>query len=244
MQFPKYVSTSEKTTKVIGFVDKNDKTKQGIFVDKKGYLDEDGNIWIFSGSGKPKNSNEYPYFWINDDGEKEFSSDVPELIKKTYNVDHLVDLSLATITMDTKPNEVLFDEKEIEDINAASAVFVPYIKETDDFLKKVVKNVIISMGVDINRLKSKTEKDYALSNMRQALVNDTKMSTVYFQKWMELLKCRFSIIVDNESPDIPDALKNPLIFESDKENMCQILPSGELLEFNTNKLIEDESEGE
>ena len=100
------------------------------------------------------------------------------------------------------------------------------------------------MGVDINRLKSKTEKDYALSNMRQALVNDTKMSTVYFQKWMELLKCRFSIVVENESPDIPDALAHPLIYESDRENMSQVLPSGELLELNTNKLVDDEdSEG-
>ena len=51
------------------------------YQDNKGYVDENEKIWIFSAEGKPKNFNAYPYFWLNEDGEKEFS-DPPELIRK------------------------------------------------------------------------------------------------------------------------------------------------------------------
>ena len=107
----------------------------------------------------------------------------------------MIDISLVNIIEKTKPNEVLYDEQEIQDMNSAASFYVPIINDSDDFLKKIVKNTIIAKGIDINRLKGKTDQKYVLPNMKAALENKTKMSVIYFCCWMELLGCDFQILL-------------------------------------------------
>ncbi len=241
MKFPQYVSTSERTVSVVGMVDKSKEEKEnGVFLDGKGYIDEDENIWIYCGAGKPKNPNAYPYFWLNEDGEKEFS-EPQENMKKAFNAVNMKDMSLEVIVDKTNENEELFDEEAINDMNAAAAFYVPQIRESDDFLKKTVKNTIIAKGIDINRLKVKTEQKYILPNMKAALDNKTRMSVMYFCCWMELLGCDFQISVSDNGTDETDPLKGELVYLSDKDKVYRNI-KGEMIECNSGTTMEQEED--
>ena len=244
MKFPQYVSTSQRTVSVVGMVDKNntEEKEKGVFIDQKGYIDEDQNIWIFSGEGKPKNANAYPYFWFNKEGKKEFS-EPSELIRKAFSTENMKDMSVVSIVENTEANVPLFDEQEIVDINSASAVYIPIINENDDFLKKIVKTVIIQKGVDINKLKSKTEEKYILPNMKAALQNTTKMSVNYFTLWMDLLGCTFEFIIQNDGDNTQDQLKNPVIYQSDRACIGEIV-NGNIVDINTAKYMKKDEDDE
>lgn len=228
IKFPQYVNTNERTVEVIDCFE--NLTKEAIesednpLKNGKGYIKDGKEIWIYA-DGKPKNKNAYPYFWIKEDEEEkenneiEFEfSDPPELLRKAFMVDELKDMSLVTIVENTIPGEQLFDESEINDINAAASVYVPIIYETDDFLKKIVKMTIIKKGIDINKLKSKTYEKYQLPNMKAALQNSTKMSVTYFSNWMELLGCNFALSISDDGIG-EDKLKFPITYQSYKDGV-------------------------
>lgn len=231
LKFPMYVSTNNRTVSVVGLLSKDDKKKKEIYIDQKGYVDDDGTIWIFSGEGKPKCPNEYPYFWFNEDDEKEFSNP-SEIILNAFNEENMVDMSLVNIVETTDPNEELFDEEEINDMNAAAAFFIPPINKNDDFLKKIVKATIIKKGIDINRLKSKTDEKYMIPNMRSALTNNTKMSVKYFIIWMNLLGCEIELVVNNADENVQNPLKHPIIYDSYHNSI------GELIDGNVKVISE------
>lgn len=237
--FPQYISTTDKTVTVAGIVENEDDSEDsGVFIDGKGYVDKDGIIWIYCGCGKPKNANEYPYFWISEDGKKTFSDPQPEM-KEKFNTDNMKSSNLYDIVEATQPNEVLFDEEEINDVNSASASFIPIINESDDFLKKLIKATIIMKGIDINRLKVKAEQKYMLPNMKAALINDTKMSVVYFNKWAELLGTNFEVAITDSGEDKVDPLKRPLVYQSITNNVGELI-SGHVENINSGKLISAE----
>ena len=230
LKFPQYISTTERTISVIGIIDKEKFEKEenkelyitNSFVPGKGYIAEDDSIWIFC-EAKPKNNNAYPYFWYDAENETLVYSDPPEIIRNAYSVDNLKDISLVNIIERTKENEVLFNEEEINDLNAAAAFYVPVISEQDDFLKRIVKYTIIEKGVDINKLKSKTDEKYILPNMKAALQNKTKMSVIYFLCWMNLLGCDFEINIFDNGTDKRDELKNPIIYQSYNDNIGKLV---------------------
>ena len=265
MKFPQFITTSNGTTNVVGMIDydliidnlknteeedstdlddvKKELKKRKIqYIDGKGYVDENEYIWIFNAKGKPKNPNAYPYFWINEDGEKEFSNP-PELIKDEYTVDNMMDLSLVETIKNTEPNEVHYDEEMLNDINASSSSFTPTVKLDDDFLKKIVKWLILVMGVDINALKSKTFEKYVLPNMKSALQNKTKMSVIYFITWMNLLGCDFEITVVSNGEDGKNTLKFPLVYRSYTDSVG-LLKDGKIEELSKAALLLEEDEDE
>jgi hypothetical protein len=241
MKFPQYLSTSTRTVSVVGMVDKEGNDETGVFQDGKGYIDEDEQIWIFSGSGKPKNANEYPYFWLDEDGKKVFS-EPQDITLKAYNTENMVDMSLVNIIDTTEEGEELFNEEEINDMNAAAAFFVPIIHDSDDFLKKLVKSTIIKKGIDINRLKAKTGAKYQLPNMKAALTSDTKMSVNYFNNWMELLGCNYDIIITDSGEDRQDPLKHEVYFSSVTSSTTEFV-NGEMIPIAANTSITKEGTG-
>lgn len=247
MKFPQYVSTNDRTVSVVGMIDRNTESinpeKDPVtFQDNKGYVDEEQFIWIYCASGKPKNKNAYPYFWLNSEGKKEFSNP-PEIIKKAFCCDRMVDMSLVNIVDSTEPGEQLFNEEEINDMNAAAAFYVPTIKEKDDFLKKIVKTTIIEKGIDINRLKGRTDQKYQLPNMKAALQSDTKMSVLYFINWMNLFGCEFEITILDSGEDKTDPLKTPLVYQSYSDKLSNLV-DGDLVEVNTGKYVKEEDDDE
>lgn len=223
IKFPQYVSGNARAVSVVGYItDTNFNYEDG-----KGYLDGSGYVWIFCKNGKPKNSDEYPYFWIED--ENIMYSIPDDEIRDKFNIDNMIDISLVNIIEKTKPNEVLYDEQEIQDMNSAASFYVPIINDSDDFLKKIVKNTIISKGIDINRLKGKTDQKYVLPNMKAALENKTKMSVIYFCCWMELLGCDFQIDIIDNGLDSANKLKTDLIYTSNTDKVYKSI-NGDLVE--------------
>lgn len=241
MKFPQYVSTNERTVSVVGMIDKDkEEENKELYQDGKGYIDEDQYIWIYC-NNKPKNKNQYPYFWINDENKKEFS-EPDEIVKKAFSTENMSDISLFTIIDKTVPGEKLFDEEELNDMNAAAAFYVPIINDTDDFLKKIVKTTIIKKGIDINRLKGKTDEKYILPNMKAALQNKTKMSVVYFMCWMNLLGCDFEITINDGGEDKNDPLKKPLVYQSYHDKISELVDGNELVEVNLHQYSKEEDE--
>lgn len=222
MKFPGYISTSERTCSVVGYLDKDNMKDKTKYVDQKGYLDEDGQIWLFNQEGKPRYPNEYPFFWFNEDGEAEFSHPT-EIILSAFHEDNIKDMSIVSIVEKTEPNEELFDEDEINDMNAASAFYIPIIKPEDDYMKKVVKAAIIKTGKDINKLKSKTSEKYQIPNMKSALMGKTKMSGFYFCIWMNLLGLDFTISVFDNGEDKQSTLKHPIVYDSHTDKVGELI---------------------
>lgn len=221
MNFPLYLSTKDITITVKGAMRReNNEKENGVFLDGKGYLDENNIVWIYSGDGKPINANKYPYFWLNSNGEKEFSNPLPETLDE-FSGGNLVDASLLTIVNNTKEGEELYNEQAINDMNSAAAIYVPIINDNDDFLKKVIKNVIIEKNIDISRLKYKMGAKYGLPNMKAALQNKTKMSVNYFLSWAELLGIDFTIAIEDNGTDTIDPLKEPLFYVSSKDQVIK-----------------------
>ena len=235
-----FISTSDMTVSVVGYINKDNKPSD--YINGKGYINDDKIVWIFSQKGKPRNENAYPYFWFDED--KIVFSKPQENMLKAFNSDMIKDLSFKIIVDETKEGEELFDEAAITDMNAAAAFYVPTIYEKDDFLKKVVKTTIIEKGIDINRLKGKTDKKYFLPNMKAALDHDTKMSVLYFCYWMELLGCDFDIIIADSGSDTTDPLKFDIRYSSVNNKMYRN-ENGELVECEiATKSFDDDGDDE
>ena len=218
--FPLYIMTNdgEKTFRCVNWLDLDNEGNLLSTVSydvNRGYLNtDDGVVWIYAGTTKPINADQYPYFWGKKGEKPNFSSPTDES-KEAFKEENLRDVSTKIINDTLKDGEVLYNEQEINDINDAQAVYVPIIKEKDDFLKKIIKQAIINKRIDVARLKYKTQEKYILPNMKAALDNDTKMSVVYFGHWCELLGLDFSICVYDNGTDTTDVLKNPIFYSSE-----------------------------
>lgn len=190
----------------------------GIFIDNKGYIDDDNTIWIFSGSGQPKYANMYPYFWYENNKSLVFSSPSNSILE-CFNKKNITDMSIDTIKARTKENEKLYDEQVINDINSASSVFIPEIKDTDDPCKKCIKYAIIQKNTDVNRHKNRATTTYLLANLKAALLKDTKMSMYYFNLWTEFLGLNSVFILYDNGTDTVDPLPKPIIYDSNTDSV-------------------------
>lgn len=202
-----------KTFMVEGTIDSKNE-KQSKFKDGKGYLGKDGQVWIYYDT-PPKTTGTIPWFSMVD-GKLVFAKDVIDEVLDEFNEKNIRDISLETIEKETKENEELYNEEELKFLNAATSVYTPEIKEEDDFLKKVVKKLLLVLQININRFAPTFQYKYELTNMRTALQNQTKTSTKVFSKWMELLNSDFTIIV--KTKDGADPSMDGFIVYNSKDN--------------------------
>ena len=201
--FPLYLPfKGDRTYSVLGYIGHVDE-----YIDNKGYIDEtNGKIYICS-KNKPPVHDDTPVIFVNDDGTYRLKDVNAPQILEVFREAYLYDLSIPTILNTTKENEVLYNAEALADMNAATTVFIPTINEDDDPLKKIVKQLIISKKIDINRLKHKLPEKYGLTNMKSALIGKTKMSINNFNMWFELLGATYEITVSDNGTDA----QNPLI---------------------------------
>lgn len=138
----------------------------------------------------------------------------PEETQKNFSIDKMVNYSYEKILAETTGNEVLYDEDMLNDMNSARSKFIPIVNKKDDYLKKLIKYVIIKKDVDINRYKSAMDTPYALTNMKSALIASTKMSVTNFLMWVELLGVDFEILVEDNGMDPVNPMKESLLYRS------------------------------
>ena len=108
--------------------------------------------------------------------------------------------------------------KAREQLAASTKRYVPVFKESDDFLKILIKAAIIIKEIDMNYLKAEVSDGYVINNLLSILKGDTKMSTKQFNRFCELLKVKISIkMEDDGSADNEYPMKYPILYFSDKD---------------------------
>lgn len=184
----------------------------------KGYVDDDGYIWIYWDKA-PEKSTSIPYFIIEVDADLnpkfKFSDWHTPETRKAFNIDNVGDCSLAYIKEHSTEDDVNHNDDAVLDVYSSTNKYCPQINDSDDFLKKLIKTVIIEKEVNLNKYKNiYGTKKYTLTNMKQALAGTTKMSPTVFLMWAEILGIDFEMnIVDNGS-DQGDNFKGMIHYDS------------------------------
>lgn len=183
-------------------------TKDGFgnaFKDGKGYIDESGNIWIYKKT-KPTTALGIPWFSfteeeIGDEIRTTFSWNKKCLakIKEYFKEENLSSSTVESIASDTEEDEVLYNQEMLDDLNAGGDIWIPEIKKTDDFLKLIVKNILIDNIINLNSRKHLMPKSFQISNLKAGLKGDTKTSPTTFNIFSELLGFEFDITVRTKS---------------------------------------------
>lgn len=106
----------------------------------------------------------------------------------------------------TSANEIInkINRKEVEVfiMPESSKAFCPEITEDDDILKRLMKQIIIDKGIDIDRYKSRFVDKNALFNFKQVLKGNNRLSMLLFDRGIEAFNLKYTIIV-SEGPGSP-----------------------------------------
>ena len=234
--YPLYLRTEDRIIEVVGelptlnILSDDGVMKEGEpdipLIPYKGYV-IDGYVYMHSESINDETNYAVPWVTITEHDESDYSqiTRVTRPLAKEdmeeFSVEHLTPMDVVSISDSLVEGEKLYNEEAINDMNMAASVFIPVMNETDDFLKKVVKQTIINKNIDINRLKSCMSKNYGLSNMKQALIGKTRMSTTNFIMWAELLGIDFEVIVKDNGRDNISPLKHPLVYDSYSDSVTE-----------------------
>lgn len=213
-------------------------TKNGLsdeFQDNKGYIDENGDIWIYrknlpSMSGIA--SMPIPWFNMYDEivGDEirttiTWNKRCHAKTKALFCEKNTSSMDVSSIAEITDPNVPLYNKEMLDDMNAGGEKYIPVIDEkNDDFLKLLIKNIIIDKGTNLNAIKHVVDKAYQMSNLKAALNNKTKISTSTFNTWAELLGFDFEINIIDRSNGMTEPLKHKISYTSvnNKVNLTEI----------------------
>lgn len=194
--------------------------KEGeTFVDKKGYINPENDIvYRFTEHPEHKDNPDIPRFWYSD-GKLVFSElpENPEL----FHSSKLIAYNASDINKTTRKDEVMYDERVINSMSMSSTVFKPEIKETDDFLTKIVKQLILDKNIDLKLLVPLVDKPHDISNMKSALSGSTKMSVPNFIKWCELLNVEWELYITNSNKpsSITQPLEKSIVYQSENNSV-------------------------
>ena len=182
--------------------------------DEAAYI-KDNFVYLYRGKYKKDESLE-PGVYINGD-KAVFIDPITRGDVKRYSVSNVINVDTNKIIdelINKKDSFVSIKDSEI--LISNSDMFIPPIKDTDDPLKKIIKQAIIAKKVNISIYKNKVNNEYGLTNMKSALLRDTHMSIKYFKMWLEVLDLDFKIILkDNGDPANINPLQHEIVISSD-----------------------------
>lgn len=143
---------------------------------------------------------------------------VPESItdKRKYSIENIVEIDTESILDEIEKDYNKFmTAKELEMLSNSSDIYTPVIEEKDDFLKKMIKEVIIDKKINLANYREKLDNKWLLNNMRMGLSKDTAMSIKYFKLWCELLGINITISAEDNGTDTFRPLNNKVIMTLD-----------------------------
>jgi len=141
----------------------------------------------------------------------------PTIDKSLYSLDNIIELNLDKIFNEVSKDETNFiSPEDIEVININAEVYVPTIKEDDDFLKYIVKRIIIEKKINLKNYKGKFTNQYALNNMKSGLNKETKMTVTNFKIWCEILDVKWEIMISDNGTDKLNPLSDDIIVSSNQ----------------------------
>ena len=188
-----------------------------------GYVDDRGFVYIYY-KVEPEKKDSIPWFivYMTDDGKPGiyYSQTRSEESRKAFRIERVTDkFEIKRILNEADASKPLYDESVLTDVLNSRTSSIKPISKDDDWLKKVVKQVIEEKGGDPHRIKSKLDKSFKYSNMTSALNGTTKMSPIQFAIWMELLDCDYEITVSDNGVDEYFPLKNDVVYRSDIDEL-------------------------
>lgn len=200
-EFPKYFQYKDRTYSVVGYAESVDQ-----YIDNKAYIRKSNNKLYICSKNEPPVHKDVPILKVTitsteDEDGTVWNEDIEYIdLREPFNMDdfdasNAYQLDYDTILNQTNGDEELYNEEVLTDMNAATSVFRPIINPEDDPLKKLIKQAIIDLEIDINSLKHKLPHKYALTNMKSALIGKTKMSITNFIVWAELLDLDFDFMI-------------------------------------------------
>ena len=133
-----------------------------------------------------------------------------------YSISRIRELNVDKIFEDIMEHEEDFVQPEdIEAINNNTEIYVPTIKDDDDFLKYLVKRIIIEKKINLKNYKGRFSNHYALTNMKSGLNRSTKMTVTNFKMWCEILGIRWEMVVEDSGEDKLSPLNDPIKITSE-----------------------------
>lgn len=197
---------------------KDDRTN---FINGHGYIYKD-MVYVWYDIAPRKSG--IPYItW--DDEEKKYKihyKNLSEEMKERFNVRNIRDMSMEKMEETLSECEDLYSEEELHWMNASQTVYTPEITIDDDFLKMLVKKMLLVLNININQFTPKFPMKHTLTNMKTALKKETKTSTTVFSKWMELFEAEFTIVVKLKKPN--KQMKGYVVYESANNTVRYVEP--------------------
>jgi len=161
----------------------------------------DGHCYIYG--GKLPEKTEHGYFYKNG---KELVF-VPAINMETNKVKYIRDTKRMKEEMAHKENrKEIVDEIDTSDVR----VFAPPIKDTDDYLKKTVKEILKDLQVDLRIYRHKFNKEYDVTNLKASVTKEAPMTMKYFLRWLEVLGCTADMKIRSK-PTAAMKLKKPIV---------------------------------
>lgn len=193
---------------LIDIIIPGNKLKKGV-----GYI-IDGMVYVYR--GKLKDPDERTPGLYNKDGEyiriEPKGKDI-----ELYDIDNVTELNLESIFNKVENEKESFIQPEdVEIINNNAELYTPTIKEDDDFLKYLVKKIIIDKRINLRNYKDKFATDYSMNNMKSGLNRKTKMTVTNFKSWCEALGVNWRIIISDSGEDTNNPLPNDIEISSDE----------------------------
>jgi hypothetical protein len=171
---------------------------------KKGYgYIKDEYVYIYRGKKeKFKKSEIVCGIYMDKHGEYEFVEPSSKQEREAYSTENVIELDIGKIFEEiAEKKDDFIDPEDIEIINNNSEIYIPSIKEKDDFLKYAVKKAILDKKVNLKNYRNKFSNQYALNNMKSGLNKETKMTVTNYAMWCEILGLKWKLVIEDDGTD-------------------------------------------
>ena len=191
--------------------------------DEKGYLYR-GKVFQYKSDVKTLQG-KFPIIRVVN-GEIEI---LPDIFGDYISEDSLLQNNLEAIEKVTKDDGIVAGE-EITAIISSNQVYEPTILQEDDFLKKIIKAIFRRKKTATTKYRAKLGTSYSFSNLFQGLNSDTKITTITWERWIDLLGVDACVIVRDNGGDAETPIGKAIIYRSRQDDL-HVVDDSELADY-------------
>lgn len=190
-----------------------------------------GKVWRYE-KKLPNSAKEYPM--ISYDKDKNIMTK-PDIDGVEITLESVLNGRLNIICERTAEDADFSKDLNIASVASSSSIYEPVISEEDDFLKRLIKTVFLIKKVPTTKYRKKLSKTYAFSNLFQGLNSSTKISTIVWQTWIEILGIDCIIILKDSGDDKEDPINDYIVYKSRNDSL-NVIKKDEISDFVSENL--------
>jgi hypothetical protein len=144
--------------------------------------------------------------------------------RSKYTIDKIVDteeVSDRIFNLIESGKVAMATVEDIDIVNNNANVFTPVIHPDDDFLKIIIKKVILDKKINLKNYAHKFKDDSMMTNMKSSLGKSTKMTVSYFKIWCEVLGINWDMTISDNGTDKDAPLMNEIQVNIDNYNVIE-----------------------